>query len=304
MNQWNLKISLWILAFGAVLFSWGWPIQLESVSRKPQLALETTSPDQYFSSLAKTAPTVAIYDLTTDRFIYERQASTPRPLASLTKIMTALVTREELPPATIVPITPVALLAEGDSGFLVNEEWRLEDLLDYTLVTSSNDGAVAVATAVETSQKQKFEELMNAKAAALGLENTVFRNPTGLDLSLIESGAESSARDIAKIFAYVWRYHPEILELTNRPVIIRRSQQQIIHRGENTNKFSKYLSGLLASKTGFTDLASGNLVFAVDRGLGQPLVVVILGADRDSRFVDALELNHGLFDYFTEQPAA
>ncbi len=307
MNPLLSRISLLVMiAVAATVLSWWWPGSLQGVSRETNPALESDQNDPpknslpaevFFARRAPGARAVAIYDPANDSLIYGRHENTPYPIASLTKVMTALVAREHLPPSAVIPIRLNALMTEGDSGFLINEQWRLQDLLDYTLVTSSNDGAQAIAAVVAAVAGQPFESLMNKQAQNLGLKNTVFRNPTGLDLTPQESGAESSAADVARLFAHVFRTYPESLEATGHANITRLSLDQIIHRGQNTNQSFDALPGLLVSKTGFTDLANGNLVFAFDRGLGQPLVVVIMGTERNNRFIEAAELSQAVFDY-------
>ncbi len=139
---------------------------------------------------------------------------------------------------------------------------------------------------------------MNTEAVTLQLNRTHFANPTGLDLSNSESGAYGSAKDIASLMAYILKTRPEILQATTEPMIEPSSAQAVSHRAKNTNPITRDIPGLIASKTGFTDTALGNLAIAFDRGLNQPVIVVVLGSNPDDRFTDVLNLVKQTMTYF------
>ena len=138
------------------------------------------------------------------------------------------------------------------------------------------------------------------RGRALGLSSTSFNNPTGLDLNgETEPSAMSSARDVTKLFAYMLKHHPELLEATRLEAISRSSQDRRTYAIENTNQIVDDIPLLIASKTGFTDTAGGNLVIAFDAGLGHPIIITVLGSSPEGRFSDAQQLIEATLRYTT-----
>jgi D-alanyl-D-alanine carboxypeptidase len=230
-----------------------------------------------------------VYDLNEKKVLFAKNEHERLPLASITKLMTGLVAIDVMPNTTIIDIGKNAIMQEGDSGLIVGEKWTLKDLLDFSLITSSNDGIYAIAEALNNYESINGTDaiiLMNAKAKELGFSDTVFSNPTGLDIDTQMSGSYSSSCDIAKLLEVIIRNHPEIISKTNSDTIRITSLSNIIHTATNTNEAINDVPGMIASKTGFTDLAGGNLVIAYDAGIMHPIIIVVLGSTQDERFTD------------------
>ena len=243
---------------------------------------------KHFPEVALQAKAAYVYDARTNTVFFAKNENTRMPLASLTKVMSALVASESSYESDMVLVTEEALRRMGDSGLKSGERWSLRDLLDFSLVSSSNDGIAAVALALGTSRD--FVQRMNAKAGELDLKNTYFWNETGLDESDVKGGAYGTAKDMAHLLSYTLAYHPELLAATREVSVDVLSLDDLIHKAENTNDVAGEIPGLLASKTGFTDTAGGNLVFAFDPELGRPIIVTILGSSQEGRFEDAKKL--------------
>lgn len=232
-----------------------------------------------------------VWDVNEQRALYNKDADAQLPLASLTKLMTALVAYETLGNDARVPIHLDAILQDGESGFLDGETFTAADLSNYTLVSSSNDGAFALAASAgsaldrENGSSTTFVEAMNIRAEELGLLKTYYTNPTGLDTNVTESGSYGSARDMAFLMEYLIAHHPEILEGTTK-----ENATLGAHTATNTNEALPIIPGLIGSKTGFTDLAGGNLLIAFDAGLNRPIIVSVLGSSREGRFKDVTTL--------------
>ncbi len=248
-----------------------------------------------FTNVSIEGQSALVFDVEHDQVLYAKNSSSSYPLASITKVMTALVATERLEKKTLIPITASALATDGESGLQEGEKWELSDLVDFMLVASSNDAAAAIAEYVEADQGQSFVALMNTRAANLGMTKTHFDNPTGLDFEDGRPGARGTSRDIATLFTYVLSKHPSIMEATRRSVINRLSDSNIAHHLNNTNTITAEIPGLLASKTGFTDTAGGNLAIAFDAGLNQPMIVVVLGSSTEGRFHDIIKLVEAAF---------
>ncbi len=213
------------------------------------------------------------------------------PLASLAKVMTILVARESLPSGSTVTITHEALTPEG-GGLSVGEEWQVEDLADYTLIASNNDGARALLLSAIPSggTESDFIAAMNRRAVQLGLSSTFFINETGLDLSSTTAGAYGSARDVARLLGHVAKIHPSLVERSVNASVTFYPQEGERREAKNTSLLATALAAPIASKTGFTDLAGGNLALVFEPVPGRPVAIVVLGSTRDERFSDAESL--------------
>lgn len=249
-----------------------------------------------FDDVTLNAKSAIVWDVTTQRVLFNKNADEQLPLASITKLMTALVVYELIDPEARVAITLDALEAEGDSGFVDGEEFTMQNLADLTLISSSNDGASALsATAggsirADANPEVAFVKAMNLKAEELGLTNTRFENSTGLDLSKTRAGAYGSARDIALLMEYIITNVTDAVALTNLDVTTVNNEAGQYHIAKNTNESIHEIEGLIASKTGYTDLSGGNLVVAVNVGLNRPVIVTVLGSTQEGRFADTLDL--------------
>ncbi len=261
-----------------------------------------------FENISLEATSAIVYDIMSGKIIFSRNSEKRLPLASITKVLSVITALDLLPDETIITIHSNNLLEEGDSGFYRDEKWKLKDLIDFTLTTSSNDGISAIAGAAGAFNL-KTEDLnleledfileMNKKAKQIGMINSIFYNETGLDIGSERGGGYSSAHDTALLFAYALKIHPEIFETTRQEKIEIHSLNNIIHSGKNTNDDLDAIPGIIASKTGFTDIAGGNLAIIFDPGVGRPVVVVVLGSSSEGRFTDVSLLTKKTFEYIS-----
>lgn len=267
--------------------------QLETtITTNPQASEEAA---QAFADITLTAQAAFVFDVLEQRPLYEKAADQQLPLASITKLMTALVAHEIISNQTPVSVSTVALYQDGESGLALGEDFTLESLSDLTLISSSNDGAFAMAAAAgavldEDAPAKSFVQAMNIRADELGLTQTYFLNPTGLDESTTKAGAYGSARDVATLMEYILEHQPAILEETTHTTGSYRNESGLVHEAQNTNQFVDDIPGLIGSKTGYTTLAGGNLAVAFDAGLDHPVIAVVLGSSYNNRFYDILNL--------------
>lgn len=269
-----------------------------------------------FAALTLGAKSIFVWDIKEHKKLYGENEHLALPLASVTKMMMAVVAREILPAHQKITIRAADLAEDGDTGLLLGEEWVLEDLLQFTLVVSSNDGASAIAgvagatlgnmsssSANTLTNKKLFIEKMNEKAAQIGLTSTYFLNESGLDVASLTSGAHGSARDMAMLFEYVFRKHPDLFTATAYKNLSLRSESNIVHHVANTNQGVERASGMIGSKTGYTDLAGGNLVVVVDIGIDHPIIIAVLGSTYDGRFADVEALISASVESILGQPS-
>jgi D-alanyl-D-alanine carboxypeptidase len=251
-----------------------------------------------------------VYDATLSKMLYGHNEKEILPLASITKVMTALVASEETNEKDVISISQYALDTIGDSGFFLGEEWNAKDLIAFTLLTSSNDGAEALASTIGKkwhfennisspyAGTQSFVHRMNMRAKELDLKSFYFRNPTGLDWG--KKGTEGGvghAYDTARLFAYTALFYKDALRGTYKGDDVFYSESGFLHYGHNTNPYASHLYGILGSKTGYTELAGGNLGVVFDAGMGHTIVIVVLNSSREGRFSDVFLLHNAFYDF-------
>lgn len=228
--------------------------------------------------------------------LYEKNADERRPVASITKVMTLLLTFEALQAGKIsltdiVPVSEHAYHMGGSQIWLEpGEQLTLQEMLKAICISSANDAAVAVAEFVAGSEPA-FVDAMNARAAALGMTATHFANACGLD----EEGHLSSARDVAVMSREMLLHHPEVREYcTVWMDTLRGGKTQLV----NTNKLLKSYPGITGLKTGTTGKAGVCITASAERD-GLRLIAVVLGAASGKERFDAARtlLDYGFAHY-------
>lgn len=233
--------------------------------------------------------------------LYEKNADARRPIASITKVMTLLLTFEALEAGKIslddfVPVSEHAYHMGGSQIWLEpGEEMTLNDMLKAICISSANDAAVAVAEYVGGSEPA-FTEMMNARAAELGMTNTHFVNACGLD----EPEHLSTARDVAVMSREMLLHHTEVRDYCSIWMdTLRGGATQLV----NTNKLLKSYSGITGLKTGTTGKAGVCISASAERD-GLRLIAVVLGAaSGKERFQAASTLLDYGFSHFESAAA-
>lgn len=251
----------------------------------------STDPKYHFIAPTLEANSAIVMDAKTGKVLYGKNAYTQLPLASITKVMSALIASRVYHATDTITIGNTPLETEGNDLLAPGQRWHYQDLLDFTLVTSSNDGIATIATkAYPAEGDDHFVRLMNKKARELNLSQTFYLNPTGLDSSTSVSGAYSSAHDIADLFRYVENTKPYLLDATIHKTLTVTSLSGETLIGENTNEIVNQIPSLIASKTGYTNLAGGNLAIMYNAGLDHPIIIVVLQSSRKGRLKDIEKL--------------
>ena len=227
------------------------------------------------------AKAAALYDIKSGRLLYQKNANEQLPLASLTKLMAAEVVLSQKSPDTPVQISLNDVRATGDSGLKIGDTVTLGDLIKFSLVASSNDAMTAAAASLGADPIAA----MNTAAYALGLTKTHFFNVTGLDVTTTTSGAYGSAYDVARLAATFYRNHPGYFELTTRPDVQIDQSGKVLSAAATMEPLQN-IPGFVAAKTGYTDLAGGNLVAVFDLEPGLTVVAAVLGSTHEGRFSD------------------
>ena len=250
-------------------------------------AVET--PREPFTRLE--AKGVAVYDLSEDKMIFSSHKDDVLPIASITKLMTVYTASKYLTSDSIITIDQTDIDLDSGSSLVVGEHWNLKNLIAFTLITSSNAGANAIAKEAEKQSQINFVVQMNETAKSIGLQNTIFRNPTGLDIYEYRiSGANSTARDIAYLYSYIYQNSPELLDNTNRQSTSIYSADNIPHYVYSTNEIINEIPELISAKTGTTPLAGGNFAILFNPIKDHPVAIVVLGGTSEGRFFDMKKL--------------
>lgn len=210
-----------------------------------------------------TAKSILLYDLTTNKTLYEHNANLHLPMASLTKIMTAIVAYENKDPYDTYTVTKENLVGEDSMGLGVGEQLRFMDLLYGLMLPSGNDAAEVLATNFTPRDdlpagRQAFINAMNDKARALGLTNTQFSNPSGLQG---DGEQHSSASDLLVITKYALDNIPEFKQVisTYEFTIPGTSTHKAYTLFNETNLLTSY-PGVKGVKTGYTPEAGMCLI--------------------------------------------
>ena len=226
----------------------------------------------------------------------EKKADEVIAIASLTKLMTAIIVLENYNLDDLIQISASAIATYGDAGNLqIGEIMTIRDLLYITLIESSNDGAEALAEKMGVST---FVYKMNEKAASLGMNNTWFINPSGLDEGNLYNF--STVNDLKKMVVYILENHSLIAEILSLPEKELTSHSGISRTIRNTNILLKESDAYLWGKTGYTNRANGCLIlilnnFSINNNQGY-VINIIAGAD--DKFGEARKLEQWLEESF------
>ena len=221
-------------------------------------------------AVSTSATSAILVDAESGRVLYEQNADAKMRIASTTKIMTALVAIRKGDPSDMVTVSREAAYTEGSSMYLkVGEKLTLEELLYGLLLSSGNDAAVAIAEHISGSV-QSFAEMMNETAKELGMTQSSFANPNGLDAP----DHYSTARDMARLACAAMK----------DPTLVRIASSRSVTIGGRTmtnhNKLLRMMEGCIGLKTGYTRAAGRTLVSCAERN-GQRLVAVTLQDGND-----------------------
>ncbi len=252
-------------------------LKLEQKPNNIQLKKDSSLvPSVYAATDYDQAKSYVVVDLDTGKILAAKDSKQEVPIASLTKVMSAMVALDLAAPDELFTVTPQAANMEPTKiGVVAGQQMKLTELLNASLLSSANDAMQVIADGVNQKYGQDiFVRAMNQKAAFLGLTNTHFTNPQGLD----NGHPYSSASDFAVLSAYALRNYPQIADIVGK-------DYQFLPADSNHKQFDLYnWNGLLdvypgtyGLKIGNTDDAGFTTAVAAERD-GHRILVVLLGA--------------------------
>ncbi len=230
------------------------------------------------------AKSAYVYDIDSNTVLFEKNSSEVTYLASITKIMTAVVAKEDLSPDEDIVITSDSIIAPDYLQDSQGEHWNRDELIRFMLFVSSNTAANAFDIAAK-KQGKGLVFLMNRKAHELGLKTLSFMNSSGLDDAGETVSSYGNVKDVVKLFEYGVVRYPNLFEPGKYKNYNFISTQGNNYFAENTNDVVENIPGIFASKTGFTNLAGGNLIVGFEVN-GHRIIACVLGSDKDARFTD------------------
>lgn len=265
------------------------PLNVSS-SRRQAYILSVSEPN-YIPILNANVPRPAlgaksalVYDNQSNRFLYEEGTDSKLPIASLTKILSAVVTLERLDSSDIVTITEKSIRVDGEKQDLyLGEKLTVRNLLKLMLIESSNDAAYALAEYAKNLGINFIDE-MNVKARNLDMRNSIFTDPAGLD-----DGAYSTAKDLVKLVQYSLNYK-EIWDISaEKTAIIESSDERIKHSITSTNRLLGLVKDIIGGKTGYTDGAGQCMILVASvPDYSGKIISIVLGSN--DRFGDTQKL--------------
>jgi len=239
---------------------------------------------------ASSAISVKIAPAGRQEILLQKNIEKPLPIASLTKLMTALVVMEDPANFNFSKIITISKTAAGQGNtpkygnLTAGEQYTLEKLMELMLVYSSNDGAFALS---EITGTDNFVARMNERARDLGMDYTYFMNPTGLDPKNNSQPAAnelnySTAQDLAKLTDYILKNQPKIFEFTTEGYtapIENGISNIILNDGQE----------LIGGKTGFTQNAKGSILFIFRDAKKNTFINIVLGAETEQSRIQEMQ---------------
>lgn len=229
------------------------------------------------------AKSAAVYDTRSSRLLYSKNTEARLPVASLTKILSAIVVLENLRLNDIVRVPKEAVRVDNEKQTLyLDENISVYGLLKMTLIESSNDAAYALKYHAANSGID-LVGLMNKKAVELGMNDSIFHDPAGLS-----DDALSTAEDLIKLVKYSLRFD-ELWAILGEKSTAVYSIDGIAHQVNSTNQLLGIIPDVIGGKTGYTDFALGCMILTVDiPGKNDKLISIVLGSTE--RFTDTEKL--------------
>jgi len=261
------------------------PLPLFQTSKMPKLDFDLPDSNVCRDIYCNLRAAIVIDNESND-LLYSYNASDKRSIASISKLLTAMVVLDNYMPDSTITITKQDARRSSRSIFRTGDKIKMKDLLHSALLQSDNRSARALARTVSGSI-ERFAEKMNDKAKKLGLDNTIMYEPSGLD-----ERNQSTAADCARLVFYAMQY-PEIARITS----LKKYEFKLVNRKNrnkrliNTNKmvFSKYR--VLAGKTGYIIESDYCLATIIENGSGDQITLVVLGSPGPkTRFKEARRL--------------
>lgn len=263
------EFYIWKTNKGKSVFQGSLAGSFENSNAIPQRKWEVGDLENVLAQSAISVETGAV-----NKVLFKKDENKILPIASLTKLMTAMVVLQNYDLEKTITINKGAVLQEGEQGALkAGDSLSVKNLIYIMLIESSNHAAYALA---ENMGVQRFVYTMNEQAKKLGLQNTYYADPTGLSAE-----NHSTAQDLAKLTDYLLKNYPIIVEISKtKEFDLYKPDGSFYAKLTNTNKLLGEIPEVVGGKTGFTTDAKGCLMLVIKNQKDNSyLINVILGSD-------------------------
>lgn len=246
---------------------------------------------------------------------FARDVNEPSHIASITKVMTAIVALENASLEDTVTVTPeAAQIGESTASLAAGDTLTMKAALTGLMVSSGNDAAIAIADTVgamlktsdDQSNNEAFVAAMNAKAAELGMNDTLFANPHGLDIGVYDDEMYSTAHDVAVMCRHAMENETfrDIVAQDKAQITVKRGKEALVINLVSTDLLLGVYDGACGIKTGYTEQAGQSFAGACQRD-GSYLYAIVLGAPSENgRFEDAETLFDWMYNNQVDYPLA
>lgn len=250
------------------------------VSEPSYVPVLDTSVEKPFLS----ARSAVVYDTRSSRFLYSKNPKDRLPVASLTKLLSAVVIFENLDLENIVQVPKEALKVDGEKQTLyLDEKIKVRDLLKMMLIESSNDAAYVLMQYASASELD-LVDFMNKKAVELGMNDSLFHDPAGLN-----DDALATSEDLVRLVKYSLKFDELWSILNEKTARVYSADGKIEHRLDSTNQLLGTIPDIVGGKTGYTENALGCMILVIDvPGKNDKLISIVLGSTE--RFTDTEKL--------------
>lgn len=284
------RLTLLVLVVCAFFFDYNYKSNFKKEVRR----IEENTAKDIFKETEIIARGAVILRISDDLVIYEKNQNKPLELASITKLFNDFVFVSNLPLSLDIKITESDTRMYGASLISPGQSLKALDLLQMSLIVSSNDATTALARSYQETTGRSIVSDMNSFALKNNFENIYFNTPTGLPSLDGKAGGVGSARDIAEMLKIISQEYPDVFFLSSYEKIPQNGPDELIL---NTNKALNSLDfKVLISKTGYTDSSGGGVAVLVEEA-GERYAIVVLGSGYAERFDDLVILSKGLKEF-------
>ena len=284
------KKNIKLITLAVFVFISGVLITFQSLT-KEEFIVKPFEEEKYFEITDEIkAESAIIYDIKNDKIVAGKNVKDVYSIASITKLTSAIIAYSFLSGEDKTIINSDDFKLASNTPLKLGDSWNSLELLEYSLITSSNRGISAIGRTIEEKTGKNIVDLMNDFVYENGLVQTHFINPTGLDTRHNLSGSESSAYELAKLVSIIIQKQNEVAKLTTNYKKTFYTEDGDKYVATNTNILLKDTDKkYILSKTGFTDIAGGALIVAVSQFDGD-YIYVVLNSTKNGRFSDIKKL--------------
>ena len=268
------------------------------------IVIDTTGPEfnaqaaVFLRTVDIEAQSAYVFNIDRNEILFENNSDFLLPIASIAKLFVAPSIFDLVESEDETAVNKIEYNINSSNTLNVGERWNTLDLLNYSLIVSSNVGIDSVVNTISTKQQRSFKDIIEGFLKENYLNQTFLLNTTGLDVNSYREGGKSTARNIADLAVLVLEKYPNIAKTTSskKATFVNKAGKEYLAKNTNSEIIDGY--EILLSKTGFTDLAGGNLVVVANTDYGRIVIVVLNSKNKNTRQSDVKRLLDALVEFY------